>query len=118
MYSDEYSRINTKAVTNPNFEPEDIWKAESREAYRLKQGSTATTALPDFISSTNSLKMKPDYIILQPIYSDEYLNRLSNAALFDDVINSALERLSYFTLGTSDEIRAVLYPESLRPKMR
>ena len=113
MYSD--NREGQSAVKNPNFEIiENIGRHESERTY-IKQGSTSTSALPTYISNINNLKMKPEYIIIQPIYSDEYLDRLSNAALFDDVINSALERLSYFTLGTSDEMRAVLYPESLRP---
>jgi len=113
MYND--NRDETFAVHNPHFEIiQDIGKKESNEAY-LKQGSTSTSGLPNYISNINNLKMKPEYIILTPIYSDDYLERLANAALFDDVINSALERLSYFTLGTSDEIRAVLYPESLKP---
>ena len=113
MYND--NREVQPAVSNPNFEIiENIGRYESERAY-LKQGSTSTSALPGYISNINNLKMKPEYIIIQPIYSDSYLDRLANAALFDDVINSALERLAYFTLGTSDEIRAVLYPESLRP---
>jgi len=81
----------------------------------IKSASTSLSALPGFASSLSSLKISPEYIVKLPIYSDQYNDRLSNAFLFDDVINTALVKLSYFTLGTSDEIRSILYPESVRP---
>ena len=88
---------------------------ENSIVYNLKSGSTDVTSLPENLSKRNAIKYKPEFIVLKPFYPDEYLNRCANAALFDDVINSALERLSYFTLGTNDEIRSVLYPISIRP---
>jgi len=112
-HQDDYDK-EFESVSNPNFEIKRIWEEESNQAY-IKSGSTSLSTLPDKISNINALKMKQDYIILKPFYSDEFLNRCSNAYLFDDVINSALERLAYFTLGTSDEISSVLYPESIRP---
>lgn len=113
MFRDEYGR-ELETASNPNTDIGKIWEKENRDAY-LKQASTSLSALPSHISNITNLKMKPEYIIFKPFYSDEYLNRCSNAYLFDDVINSAIERLGYFTLGTSDEHRAILYPESLRP---
>lgn len=80
----------------------------------VKSGSTSTTALPQYISNLTGLKVGPQFIIVKPFYKDDYMERLANAYLFDDVINSAVERLSFFTLGTTDEIRATLYPESIR----
>lgn len=113
MYQDEYDQ-KYEAITNPNFEIKKIWEEESEQAY-IKSASTSLSAIPQHISNITNLKMKNEYIVLRPFYSDEYLNRCSNAYLFDDVINSAIERLAYFTLGTSDEISSVLYPESIRP---
>lgn len=82
---------------------------------RIKQGSTSTTALPQFISNITGLKIAPEFIVVKPFYTDQWLERMSNAFLFDDVISSAVERLSFFTLGTTDDIRATLYPDSIRP---
>jgi len=82
---------------------------------RIKQGSTSTTALPQFISNISGLKMAPEFIIVKPFYTDQWLERMSNAFLFDDVISSAIERLSFFTLGTTDEMHATLYPDSIKP---
>jgi hypothetical protein len=86
-----------------------------KDKYGIKSGSTALSSLPGYASSIQALKLLPQYIVKRPIYSDEYMNRLSNAALFDDVISAALDKLAYFTLGVSDEIRGILYPESVRP---
>lgn len=82
----------------------------------LKSASISLTGgLSSSISKRNAIRIKPEFIILKPFYPDEYLMRCSSAALFDDVINSALERLSCFVLGTNDEIRSVLYPISIKP---
>jgi len=112
MYEDPNDRLSP--TINTNYDITDINAKERAEAY-IKSGSTSISALPEYIPTKNNLKIKQDYIVLKPFYSDDYLNRCSNAYLFDDVINSAIERLAFFTLGTSDEIRSVLYPESLRP---
>jgi hypothetical protein len=111
MYEDPNDRQTP--TLNPNYQIIDINQKETAEAY-IKSGSTAISSLPEYIPTKNNLKIKQDYIVLKPFYSDDYLARCSNAYLFDDVINSAIERLAFFTLGTSDEIRSVLYPESLR----
>lgn len=114
MYEDRQDR-QTPTI-NSNFEIPDINEKERMETYnQIKSGSTSISTLPEYIPTKNNLKIKQDYIVLKPFYNDDYLNRCSNAYLFDDVINSAIERLAFFTLGTSDEIRSVLYPESLRP---
>jgi hypothetical protein len=106
-------------VISVNGEIFDIVKHETdttyKDKYGIKSGSTALSSLPGYASSIQSLKLLPQYIVKRPIYSDEYMNRLSNAALFDDVISAALDKLAYFTLGVSDEIRGILYPESVRP---
>jgi len=112
MYED-HRQDRKSPLSNPNFEIQDINEKERTETY-VKSGSTSISAIPEYIPTKNNLKIKQDYIVLKPFYSDNYLDRCSNAYLFDDVINSAIERLAFFTLGTSDEIRSVLYPESLK----
>lgn len=118
MYRGEHEDFT---IRNQNFEIEDINEKEAKEAYnkdtfqRIKSASHSVSSLSQHISNIHNLKIKNDYTVLFPFYSEEYNNRLGNAYNFDDVINSAIERLAYFTLGTSDEIRSVLYPESLRP---
>lgn len=103
-----------------NTEPYDIVEHENTTTYNnnrygVKGASTALSALPGAASSLTAIQLLPQFVIKRPIYTDEYNNRLSNAYLFDDVISVALDKLSYFTLGASDEIRGVLYPESVRP---
>src|SRR5580765_9078456 len=113
MYEDNrQDRKSPWSSSNSNFQIPDINEKERTETY-VKSGSTSISAIPEYIPTKNNLKIKQDYIVLKPFYSDNYLDRCSNAYLFDDVINSAIERLAFFTLGTSDEIRSVLYPESL-----
>lgn len=92
----------------------DINEDESQLAY-IRSGSTTTSALPNLIDMNESLQRRKEYIVLEPIYKDDYLNRCSNCFLFDDVVNAAITRLKYFTLGTSNDFRAILYPESIRP---
>jgi hypothetical protein len=120
-YTDNQGR-NIQPVENENFKTPDINTLENITSYNdrtynkiVKSASVSTTSIPQHISQIDPLRIKDEYAVLQPYYSDDYLNRLSNAVIFDDVISSALERLAYFTIGTSDEIRSVLYPEALRP---
>jgi hypothetical protein len=102
-----------------NYEPVDIIDFENKVLLGeynagVKKASTSLSSLSSYADPFTSLKLLPEYVIKKPIYSDEYNNRLSNCVLFDDVVSVALEKLSYFTLGASDEIRGVLYPESVR----
>lgn len=107
---------NYNEAYNFNSEPVDIVDVENKQAYaNVKSASVAMSALPTYASTVDNLKIRPEFILFKPIYTDEYMMRLSNAELFDDVINSALDKLSYFVLGTSDEIRGILYPETVRP---
>ena len=78
----------------------------------LKSASTTVTQIPDATGNdpNNTLRVKQPYAILKQIYPDSFMNRLANAFFFDDVVNAALTRLSYFVLGTDDEIKATLYP--------
>ena len=95
-------------------EVKDVNEDETQLAY-VKSASTTISALPNMIDMDESLAIKKEYIVLEPLYRDDYLNRLSNCFLFDDIVNSAITRLKYFTLGTSNNFRAILYPESIRP---
>lgn len=92
----------------------DINKDEQECAYGIKSASTAISSLPQYISTVDNLQVRPEFIVFRPFYTIDYLNRLSNAYLFDDVIHTALERLSYFVMGTTDEFRSTLYPDTNR----
>lgn len=82
---------------------------------RLRSAATTISELPNFIDTDNSLNIKREYLVLNPIYKPEYMNRCSNAYLFDDIVYSAINRLAYFTLGKPEQYHAILYPESIRP---
>lgn len=115
-YDIDINELQREEAFKPNIHHSMISEQKIMEMrQRIKQGSTSTTALPQFISNISGLKMAPEFIIVKPFYTDLWLERMSNAFLFDDVINSAIERLSFFTLGATDEIRSTLYPDSVKP---
>jgi hypothetical protein len=107
------SQDNRLKATNA-YEVEDITEYEIERTY-LKSASVPLTAIPQFIDQNNALKIKPEYVVYQPFYTDEYNDRLSNAILFDDVIKSVMSTLSNYVIGAEDEIRSILYPEVIRP---
>ena len=93
----------------------DISKQETDQTYRLKSASIPLAAIPKYVDTKNSMQVMPEYVVYRPFYTDEYMDRLANAHLFDDVLNAALNTLSYYVLGTTDEMKSVLYPEVIRP---
>jgi hypothetical protein len=107
------NKDNGLKVTNSN-EIENINEIEFEKTY-LKSASVPLAAIPKYIDQTNALKIRPEYVVYQPFYTDEFNDRLSNAQLFDDVIRSVLSTLSNYVIGSEDEIRSILYPEVIRP---
>lgn len=111
----DINELNRRAAFKDKNEVTQTVGWEPGSLVNIRSGSTSTSALPQYISNVTGLKIAPEYVILKPFYRDDYMERLANAYFFDDVINSAVERLAYFTLGTSDELRSILYPDSIRP---
>jgi len=111
--------VGRRAVVAQAYEIKNVNEIENSMAYGIditKKVKSAATLMDEALKKSKKagLKIKNEFVVIKPYYPEEYLKRCSNAFLFDDVVFSALNRLSFFTFGTGEDIRSILYPVSTK----
>src|SRR5215218_7100121 len=113
-YKDEHQSywkdniISKRAVVAEAYNIKNINEIENSIAYgiditkKVKSAATLMDQALDKKPKRAGLKIKDEYVVVKPFYPEDYLKRCSNAFLFDDVVFSALNRLSFFTFGEGD----------------